>query len=914
MDVQQIHKALDRIFNEEQARIVFWNDPERDFEALLPALDLERVEILKLADAAGGASAGRNPEAAASRASDPSGREERERTATQRSVKGKTDPCTVGALEAKIRMEREQPQGRFLLYQAGEEPEYDKDWLLDIRLYSRSFRADRASILLQALDLRQQQLRTHLQRRRKFFDNQERLRKLKQLVAPDDDDAALDRKMLAVVTRADQPELFDILRTLLHSMAEGEGAGLDAVPAAWEQVEKLELDEPFWRMIHEAFGYTEEMPSLKSLLIRLMVSDLAASLGTELPASLQHLQLSRSGSARAVVCLAQWRDSSSKAASFDRLSDEVGALLKIADALRGLETEALLDVVTFVEVEKAIVRGLLERVRSTAETIDASEIRAIARQRQAAHWVASASVPDAQRNARSAIHEGLAAAAELFALRNRHRDGFEASDVAELYRAYETELFRFDLLYRHFCWNADVAASQGWDMLKPLRQDVESCYCHWYLTRLGLSWGQWMGPLLQHWSVPGVPNQHRFFERWIRPRLNESQKRRVFVIISDALRYEIAHELTALLNGAYRLEAELSSQLGVLPSYTALGMASLLPHKVLEYGSKGEVLLDGGGTSSLEQRDAILVKVGGMAVKADELLHLTKTRGRELIGDRQVIYVYHDEIDARGDKAATEGDTFEAAAKAIGELADLVRHIVNNLNGNTVLITADHGFLYTDSGPGETEKSTLSDKPEGTVLAKKRFLLGFGLPDSADAWHGHTSRTAGAEGGMELWVPKGANRFHFVGGARFVHGGAMPQEIVVPVITVKHLKDKETREKTRARQVAVQVLGAKHKITTASHRFVLLQMEPVSDRVKAIVVKVAIYEGDDVVTNVETVTFDSQSSTIDERQKPVILTLVDHEYDKRKPYRLLLRDSETGIEHQSVDVTIDRAIIDDFDF
>jgi hypothetical protein len=54
MDVQQIHKALDRIFNEEQARIVFWNDPERDFEALLPALDLERVEILKLADAAGG--------------------------------------------------------------------------------------------------------------------------------------------------------------------------------------------------------------------------------------------------------------------------------------------------------------------------------------------------------------------------------------------------------------------------------------------------------------------------------------------------------------------------------------------------------------------------------------------------------------------------------------------------------------------------------------------------------------------------------------------------------------------------------------------------------------------------------------------------------------------------------------------
>ena len=41
---------------------------------------------------------------------------------------------------------------------------------------------------------------------------------------------------------------------------------------------------------------------------------------------------------------------------------------------------------------------------------------------------------------------------------------------------------------------------------------------------------------------------------------------------------------------------------------------------------------------------------------------------------------------------------------------------------------------------------------------------------------------------MEFWIPKGANRFHFTGGARFVHGGAMLQEIVVPVITVRHIR------------------------------------------------------------------------------------------------------------------------------
>ena len=50
----------------------------------------------------------------------------------------------LGALEAKIRIERDEPNAKFLLYAPTEEPDYEDDWLLDIRLYSRSFRADRA--------------------------------------------------------------------------------------------------------------------------------------------------------------------------------------------------------------------------------------------------------------------------------------------------------------------------------------------------------------------------------------------------------------------------------------------------------------------------------------------------------------------------------------------------------------------------------------------------------------------------------------------------------------------------------------------------------------------------------------------------------------------------------------------------
>ena len=165
---------------------------------------------------------------------------------------------------------------------------------------------------------------------------------------------------------------------------------------------------------------------------------------------------------------------------------------------------------------------------------------------------------------------------------------------------------------------------------------------------------------------------------------------------------------------------------------------------------------------------------------------------------------------------------------------------------------------------------------------------------------------------MEFWIPKGANRFHFTGGAKFVHGGAMLQEIVVPVITVKHLKDKKIRGKTKTKPVTVHLLGTSHKITTARHRFELIQMEPVSGRVKAVTLKVAVYEGDDPVTNVETVIFDSTSGNMDERKKWVTLTLQDGQYDKKTVYRLILRDAETGVEQESADVTIDRAFTDDF--
>lgn len=868
MDTKQVNDALEKLFQQE--RIVFWNDPDREFVSYLKGSlfsPIEGVKVIRLDQ--------------------------------------------TGGLEAKLKIERNEPETKFLIYSSEEEPGYDDDWLLDIRLYSRSFRADKASIILDELGLESQLLREHLAQRRKFCDNKERLQKLKSLVVPEDTADDIDRKMLAVLVKADQPELYNILRTLLHFYAEVEDIDLRKPVAAWDQIGKFDLEDAFWRFIKRAFGYAEESPSLENLLIRLLVTDFLQHLHGQ-AAALEHLVLPQIGRANAVVCLAQWRDSASKGSSYDQLSEYVSRRINLKDQLHSFGIDHLIDVQTFKDVEDEIARNLKERVVTTAEAINVETVREIASKRQSGHWALPTvpGHPDIPRKELHAVYEALVTAADFFNLRNIHRDGFEFDDATAMFRAYEQSLYQFDQFYRHFCEYADIC--HGWNMLKPLREQVEAAYSVWYINALALAWGKFVDAgLLENWRIKETPNEYEFYRRHVEPRLQESENRRAYVIISDAFRYEAAQELTQELNGKYRFTATLGSQLSVLPSYTALGMASLLPHKMLVYDAKGNVLVDGRPCASSDQRNDILAAVDGIALKADDLLKMKKEEGRDAVAGKKVVYIYHDEIDSRGEKAATEGDTFEAVRKAINELGDLVRFIINSLNGNYIVVTADHGFLFSETKPDETHKSKLDHEPTGTVIAKKRYLLGRKLPNVDEAYHGHTKHSAQAEGDMEFWVPKAANRFHFSGGARFIHGGTMLQEVVVPVVTVRHIKGKGKQD-TATKSVGVQVLGVNHRITTPKYRFQLLQTEPVGDRVRGITLKIAIYQGHEPVSNIEKVTFDSTSESMDERTKQVVVVLEDRQYDKKTKYRFVLRDAETDIEQSSMDVIIDRAFSDDF--
>ena len=72
---------------------------------------------------------------------------------------------------------------------------------------------------------------------------------------------------------------------------------------------------------------------------------------------------------------------------------------------------------------------------------------------------------------------------------------------------------------------------------------------------------------------------------------------------------------------------------------------------------------------------------------------MSSDESREFAKANQVIYVFHDQIDAVGDDRKTEERVFEAAEAAIHEIVDILKKLTN-ANLSNMIITADHGFIY----------------------------------------------------------------------------------------------------------------------------------------------------------------------------------------------------------------------------
>ncbi|WP_119005901.1 BREX-1 system phosphatase PglZ type A [Salmonella enterica] len=851
-------------------RIVFWHDPDKRFLEELDNLELENVTLLDMTD--------------------------------------------QSQLAVKKRIEIDEPEQQFLLWFPHDAPPKDAppkefDWLLDIRLYSTEFHADFAAITLNTLGIPQLGLREHIQRRKAFFSTK-RLSALKGLVTEQENEASLDKKMVAVIAGVKTAKTEEILFSLITQYVNQQKDDDSDLENTLAMLKRHDLEGVLWDILNQEMGYQAEHPTLENLILKLFCTDLSAQADPQKREWLEKNVLATpSGRASALAFMVTWRADRRYKEAYDYCAQQMQDALRPEDQYRLSSPYDLHECETTLSIEQTIIHALVTQLLE-GTTLDREAFKKLLSERQSKYWCQT-------RQEYCAIYDALRQAERLLNLRNRHIDGFHYQDSATFWKAYCEELFRFDQAYRLFNEYALLVHSKGAMILKSLDDYIEALYSNWYLAELSRSWNKVLETenRMQEWRIAGVPRQQNFYNEVVKPQFNNPQIKRVFVIISDALRYEVAEELGNQINTEKRFTAELRSQLGVLPSYTHLAMAALLPHDEICYqpGSGDIVYADGLSTSGTPNRDTILKKYKGMAVKSDDLLKWKNQQGRDLIRDYEVVYIWHNTIDAMGDSASTEEKTFEACRNAVVELKDLVTRVINRLHGTRIIVTADHGFLFQQQPLSGQDKTTLQIKPDNTIKNHKRFIIGHQLPADDFCWKGKVADTAGVSDNSEFLIPKGIQRFHFSGGARFVHGGAMLQEVCVPVLQVKALQKTAAEKQPQRRPVDIVKHHPLIKLVNNIDKVSLLQTHPVGELYEPRTLNIFIVDNaNNVVSGKERICFDSDNNTMEKRVRDVTLKLIGANFNRRNEYWLILEDAQTETGYQKYPVIIDLAFQDDF--
>lgn len=780
----------------------------------------------------------------------------------------------------KYRILREQPEQKFLLYRYGPQPDELENWLLDVQLAHGEFRTDQVAIWLSELELGLE-FADVVQKHAEFFQAVKRKDALKKMLGGDDTPGQIRLKMLAVCATS-EPRMDSVVENLLQELAEGRDDKMKLIG-------RCTADGFLWEQLTRCYGYQSDEPSIRDFAIELFKSCYA--MGTD-------GQVKLTGDA--LVFLKRWKDSRQFESCFETLSAECADVLNIEQDLAKRDLPELIELDYFRLIDQKIISDLVRAVAS--RTLSSGDVALWVRQRRQGHWY---------REFRH-LYEAIDYAAQF--LQVLGEVNLEVDSLAGGVESYCHAWYRLDQLYRKFTYHVRMSGQAS--LMEALTEQIENRYSNNYLLKLGDSFQTWVDSAIK-WEAYPVRRQREFFEHWVRPFLRKDNK--VCVIISDAMRYEIGEELLSQIRQEDRYSAEIEPALSMLPSYTQLGMAALLPNKELAIvdNETGMVLVDGQSSQGTANRTKILqaaLNGCGQAITGEDFMAMNRDDSRELLKANSVLYIYHNRIDHTGDKMHSEGQAFEAAEQTLDDLLKLVKKLTA-ANANNLLITADHGFIYQHREIAESD--FLSVEPEGEVILyrDRRFILGKKLKLSAGL-HTFKADQLGLCGDVEVQIPKSINRLRLKGsGSRFVHGGASLQEVVIPVIKINKKRQSDVTA------VDVDILrGASSVITSGQLAVTLYQAGPVTDKIQSRVLRAGIYsETGELISDSHDLVFDLTSENPRERELQLRFVL-SRKADEANGQEVILRleEKHAGTSHykeyKSLRYMMRRSFTSDFDF
>ena len=782
--------------------------------------------------------------------------------------------------KTKILLEREDTETNYLIYAPFPKPSSRDNHLADTIKYSEEFSADRISLIMMDLDI-DMVYKPILQKYGKYFEANNRIKRFYDVEVDNYDENAIEISLLSALVKSKVANFEEVVRIVLTS---GELSDNEYI----EESKKYGLDEAFWKHISQTFAYVGEDPNLEKLVISLFLTYTGKEIKGELPSSLNKYLLNKSGTV--ITFMDQIMNSVLYGEEFDRLSDEVFIKTNGEKLFEDYPVDDIIDLEIFRFVDKKIIQWMIDCLidENLNATIDGMDIPQLCKFRKKKHFGG---------NYTNEYH----VLKHAFYIMNQV-NYIPKSDIVSIIEKYEKEDYLIDTHYRKFYYYLDKVRNQN--IFDDLQELVENVYVNKFLDVLTHEFNN-------RFTYEEVTSRYRLQRDFYRNYIDGS-KESIVVIISDGLRYEAAKELVKVLDRNKKIDrVDIETQIGVLPSYTSLGMAALLPHKELTIDYKYGVYVDGKPSSNLIERGEILkaTDLNAGIIQYDVIKKYSRDELRDFFVGKSVVYIYHNQIDARGDERNTEDEVLVACKEAIDEISELVIHLTNSVSRTKFIVTADHGFIY------KREKLVESEKIDGFASKEdqinKRFIVSDNDYDVTGTTKLQVADSLGSYDDRNIIVPLTSNIFKFAGGGQnYVHGGCSPQEIIIPIVQIK-----STKGRVQSENVKVSLISMLNKVTSLLVNLDFIQQEPISDVIVPTTYRISFVDDKgDVISNEGIYVANSKEKESAKRIFKLKFKLKDQKYRRLSKYYLVALDTKTGMEAFRHELRIDIAFADDFGF
>ena len=839
-------------------RIIFWYDEEREFEDKLDEIVLDNAKVVALTG--------------------------------------------TNTFAVKKHLCLEDTSSNYLVYFPLSFAQDDDDWLINVQLYSEEYRADLQSIWMDEMGLPATPVvRKQVKSYRKFFNNQDRRAKVKAYSQSISTASQVHLAVMAAICGNKDTQPGHIIQSVLS-------AGLDLdTNKIYQEMVYYGAQNAFWVMVSQATGYSEGADSsLSRLAIHILLTALTRTMHQDHLSGLDSY-ISTPHQAFCFDTVSDWMNGDKKTQMYETarfVEDE----MRLSRRFQNMNLEELADTEIFPRVNECILTSLMTEISDQMIQVDV--IRGIVEKRRTFAWY----------DAVSCYYEGILQVANMQSFFLKHAEGFHTVEPAKVWKEYTTEYYKMDTYYRqfHLCFQRSLKASNPNldDLFKRVTEKVEGLYSHWFLGQLGENWSDACAEnLAQYGRVLEVPQQTEFYRSKVK-----NEDNRIFVIISDALRYEVATTLAEQLRRETQSKVDLNSCEAIFPTVTKFGMAALLPNQNITVAEKsgGElaVLADGQSTDA-GYRDKVLKSANSksVALKYDNIIGMKRAERSALVKGMDVVYIYHDKIDESSH--TSDSAVFPACDEALTEIKNLVRIIVNEFSGTRIIITADHGFLYTYSPlaeDGKVDKTTLSAQD---VEVDRRYLI-----TRKGANPEYLMPVKFVDENYDAFAPRESIRIKKKGGGlNFVHGGISLQEMVVPVVEYHYLRSdsktyRRNKDRIDTKPVELSLLSSIRKISNMIFSLNFYQKDAVGDNREPCTYLLYFTDAaGNKVSDTQKVIADKKNQDGRERTFRCSFNLRSQKYNSRDSYYLVIAD-ESGLQApQKEEFQIDIAFaVDDFDF